>query len=367
MRWKQGSDTCVFKPSVGCQDGAAPGNLPGMISRVVEEGSIDVETESRLKESFPDLAKRGLITVYTQACTPAFSTTNLNWGEMLSHSGACDLKSPHDTYTNLITTEYTNDYYSFVRGKGLGGIKIGPERGLELLRGALCAAVALVPDNGTWGIHGDLHLGNVLIKQDLDSKDRASQSYTSLADWGRSLTFDSTSMDSVFTALHKYLHIQKYAWDDSFESFEDMANEEGVRTGQYLQYSGGVFLRLHVFHKKYIRGGRGLTKAVFQDALGALRGWMVYVLLKQYYKVYGIPYPSWIAAVVTQKSQAGLIAHLNANLPKIAGEDYYSERFLENRPLPVVPSPIPAINLGGGKRKTKRNLKRKQRTLRKRI
>ena len=334
-----------------------------MISRVVAEGSTDVETEAYLKETFPVLAKRGLITVFSKACTPAFSASNLNWDESLRHDGACNLRSPHDTYTNLITTEYTNDYYTFLKGAGRNGFKLGPERGLELLRGALCAAVALVPDNGTWGIHGDLHLGNVLVKQDLDSTERSSQSYTSLADWGRSLTFDSTSMDSLFTALHKYLHLQAYLWDDRFRSFEDMANEEGVRTGQYLQYSGGVFMRLHVFHTKYTRGGRGLTQAVFQDALRALRGWMVYVLLKQYSNVYRIPYPHWIGMVVTQKSQADLITLLNTNLPKVAGEDYYSERFVENRPLPVVLTPIPAINLGGGRRTTRR----RRRTLRKRI
>jgi hypothetical protein len=354
MRWKQGSDTCVFKPSLACKDGRAPANLPGMLSRVVETGSPDIQTETQLRELFPKLVKRGLITVHVQACTPEFSSKNLEWAPNLNTSGSCRLPGYTSSYINLITPEYTGNLYSYLIGTQRNSFKIGKQRALEVLRGAICAAVALVPDNKRWVIHGDLHFGNVLVKREFDSKTPSSQTYTSLADWGRSITFDSGNVNSVFDGLTKYLSLQSSLWKD-FDSFLDMAKEPGVQAGTFPQYSVSVFHMVNAFHSNH--EDHRATVQDFELALAALRGWMVYSLLKQYNLYYGLPQPSWLPSLLQTKTQQQLITILNTRLPKISGEDYYSVRFLENQPIPLVLSPVPAINLGGGTRRT-RNTKR---------
>ena len=329
----------------------------------MKKGSPDLRFETILRTSFPQLVNRGIVSVYSKACTPTFSATNYNSAPNLPNQGECELFYPPNQYDNLITPMYTDNYYSYIHRTSHNGHTIESKRGLELLRGAVCATAALVPDGGVWVVHADLHLGNVLVKQDLAAKTAASQTFTSLADWGRAITFDSSSPESVFNGLKQYLADMRKVWAH-FKSFDEMANEEGIRTGVYLQFSIRVLQALHTFYSK--GQTRPLTVEDLEEVLPWLRGWMVYVLLKQYYLTFRLAVPGWLDSLFTVRTHRDLLSLMNRHLPTIHGEPYCSERFLENRPLRITPTPTPAINLGGGRRYTKKTRKAK-RSSRKRV
>jgi hypothetical protein len=364
IRWKEGADTCIFKPSVACKEDPVkyPSDIPNKISRVVPNDAPDLKNESIIKDTFPELAKRGIISVYETKCTPKFIATNLTSSPSIRVYGPCKSIINESSYVNMITPEYTDTFGNYIEIKH-GGILIGFQRAIELLRGAICAAIELVPDNGIWVIHGDLHLDNVLIKQELDSKTPASATYTALADWGRTILFKSSKFNSIHAGLEQYLHLLSDLFGP-FYTYGDLANNPGVKGGRYKQFSLRVLYQLNLFMQKYTSGG--LTEAILKDTLKVLRGYMVYVLLKQVYLQYRKPFPAWLQSVLETNSQKELADLINANLPKIRDEDYYTKRFVLNEALPPPADKPLFINLGG-RRKIRKTRRQKRRSTRKRI
>lgn len=351
LQWKEGSDTCIFKPSVACKEDPItyPSDIPNMISRVVKKTEPDIANEKLIRDNFPDLVKRGIVSVFQTECTPQFIEGNRNVSNSITYSGPC-MKRPASVYlSNLITPEYTDSFRSYIKTNNIGSL-----RAIQLLRGAICAAIELVPDNKVWVIHGDLHLNNVLVKQDLEAKERESQTYTALADWGRMITFNSADVESVYYGLARFLHLQSMKFGP-FSSYKKILDDPGIRSGRYTQYSGTLLTALHNFMVAYEAGS--MTDALFKKTLAVLRGFMPYILTKQLLAYYR-KNMSW-TKMMELNSQQELIDFVNEKLPKLVGEDYYSKRFV-NKETRTYPSEPLSLNLGGGKQKTGKRKTRKQ-------
>jgi hypothetical protein len=328
-QWKEGSDTCVFRPSVACLEDPIkyPSGMPDMISRIVPKTGKDLLFEVNINKFFSQLIKRGIVAASHVQCTPKYKDTNMRKGARISATGPCSTLGAPSTSVNLITSAYEDSYYSHIKKN-----RIQYKRALELLRGAICAAVALVPDDGVWVVHGDLHLGNVFVKEDRSSKTRYSQTYTAIGDWGRTMLFDSKDKTSVFGGLNLYLKIQSENFGP-FYSFQELAAHPGIAAGNYPQFSTTVLSALNKFHNAYRYGGGTVFPTQLTEVLNILRGYMVYTLLKLLHLEFKKPYLPWFSTLLNTTSQANLIQIINTNLPKVGGEDYYSERFVNDESI----------------------------------
>lgn len=161
----------------------------------------DIEVESFLRDSFPDLVTRGLVTVHTKACTPEFLPEDLATPDPLSDEAGCnrlvneeaELEIPANQMSNLITPLRTGGTLK----KWLREKQRTVAEKKEILRPLLEAAIAMVPDGGPWIIHADCHLGNVLLGAD---------GTPSLSDWGRTVVVKGLiTAGSVRSALEVYL------------------------------------------------------------------------------------------------------------------------------------------------------------------
>jgi hypothetical protein len=361
-RWRQGADTCVLKPNAACKEDPVgfPRNMPNMISRIVQRNTYDVLFESLIKTNFPSLVERGLVVVYTKACSPVYAPDNLKIAPNINPGSTCIYLDPGDL--NLITPEYSDTYYNWLVKKHNGKV-IQFERARELLRGAICAAIDLVPDSTQWVIHGDLHMNNILVKQDLYSRPPIPTTVTALADWGRTIAFNPYEMDSVYEGLKRYLKIQSHKFGPFYNYFE-LISHPNVAAGQVPQISVSVFYTVHEWMSFFERGYLSSTK--FTTMMGALRGFMVYTLMKQLYVHYKLPYPPNLTELLTTKSQLELIEKVNSIVPPIVGEPYYKKDFAKAETAASGYGPVlaPAVSAGptaGGKqtRRTKRKQKKK--------
>jgi hypothetical protein len=75
--WKEGVDTCVFKPAVRCQGEAE--RVPNSVSRIVktDQAARDLQIERLIREKFPFLVEANLVTVHTKACVPDYEQRDL--------------------------------------------------------------------------------------------------------------------------------------------------------------------------------------------------------------------------------------------------------------------------------------------------
>ena len=106
LKWKQGADGCIFKPSVLCK-GATHENPPNTISKVVPKGSIDEYVESVISSRFRNVVDGKGVLIASQRCTPEFSFVN-DWESKTIQAAkkntpckTIDTKHP-DLYTNFV-------------------------------------------------------------------------------------------------------------------------------------------------------------------------------------------------------------------------------------------------------------------------
>ena len=198
VKWKQGSDGCIFNPSVACQSesGEISFHKSNTISKIMPLGSIDEKVERFLQTHFPDLvAKKGVL-VAQEHCTPFFLDTNLTFNKNLNQSDPLypcmkiTEKSDPKNYTNFVIEQYDGEFAKIFKKSNITDILHG-------LRHALNAAVTLVPDNGPWVLGFDFHLGNIFVKKE------GKKINSSLADWGRTIIIENPNDP---TSLRKGLY-----------------------------------------------------------------------------------------------------------------------------------------------------------------
>ena len=209
-RWREGADTCVYKPAVHCTDvdPTLPqfnpgGKIPdGYVSRIVQKTSPDVKTEDFIKQYFKPLVDKNYISVYARSCTPLYLSTDAiddstyvprdNAG--CSHAPRSDPRSQ----LNLIAPKLSETFAEGHRNT-FDAIVLFKE-----LRHAFYTAASLVSsDTGPWIIHTDLHYDNLLK---FESKgDPLGDIGYALHDWGRTLIIKNpTDFNSVINDLKLY-------------------------------------------------------------------------------------------------------------------------------------------------------------------
>lgn len=345
--WRQGADTCVLDMSVGCKDDSSVERAkPGYISRIVRKGSQDALIERTIKSWFPNLVTNGLLAVSEFQCTPKFQEYS-NLKNATYTTGPCSIvkreynaaasKGPfpshsrglvEDNYDNLVTKKYESSFYEFRQ-------EMPSEMDdtsyfqyvFSVLRGAMNAAVATVPDPDnfpSWVIHADLHQNNILLNS---SGGPDGNAYTALADWGRAILIPNINDPE---ALHALLA----GYSRSFEHI--LANE----TATYKQYPHFVIYRIVQFI-------RSPSPATYNDAVDALRVWNVAAIVNSL----GINPESFGGdnGLEYTYTQAALITKINKQLVEWLGPDFANYIDLPGyafqiytRPQPVA-SPVQAL------------------------
>ncbi len=184
--WRQGADTCVFKPALACKDNPTVRPGPEYVSRVTEPMDRAFPIEKLLKKTFSSLVSKGWITAFDKPCKPFYApedkVVDPSFYETYpdpEKQGACQLKifadnRYADQQLNLISKRIGPAFRDFITPTPMN-------TAMSMFRNAMSAAVALVPDNGPWVLHTDLHSNNILR-----SLTEPEPSYV-LHDWGRSL------------------------------------------------------------------------------------------------------------------------------------------------------------------------------------
>jgi hypothetical protein len=190
-KWKEGADTCVFKPAVKCE---GESDVRSGISRIQpnEIAADERQVEEVLKARFPRLIEDGSITVSSHVCVPEFTDDDLKsmgdvqFMERNNSSRAC-ARVTKDTpnLVNFITPEVNGVPYAESPLQ-----RESRETKYKAIRNILNAVVQLVPDMGPWVIHTDAHIRNILIKTDGTS---------TLIDWGRSIVIQNPGNDAEIT------------------------------------------------------------------------------------------------------------------------------------------------------------------------
>ena len=187
-RWRQGANACIFKPAVSCENQPP---LQGHLSRVVKLfpaiENRDVKYETFIKEKYPELVEKGLVSVYTRMCSPKFTENdNTIMPGFPEGIGGCSTivtdNSDSKKLINLITP---------IQGLTLNDkvIRLKKDIGMDIfdyLRPVFSAAIALVPDNGNWLINMDLHGGNILTNKNTG--------LGMMSDWDQSLILTPSSI-----------------------------------------------------------------------------------------------------------------------------------------------------------------------------
>jgi hypothetical protein len=274
--WKEGADTCVFKPAVHCEGETE--RTPNAVSRIVkaDQATRDLEVETLIREKFPALVEAELVTVHTKACTPDYDAQDLQFDKKFQPEidHGCDKlndlggRGVYKTHTNMITPLRGVTFYNFMKKNPAfhPGWK-------NLISGILQAAITLVPDDGPWVIHTDCHLNNILTIP----KGEAEAPILSLSDWGRALIIQNPKdIQSVRKGIREwamsipYLKIPNTPIDDV--KLVDLIVR---RLGDYPQHPA-------IFHNAF--------QLVISDdpmkqqiGLSKLRSWLPYVLITQAY------------------------------------------------------------------------------------
>ena len=381
LRWREGIENCVFKPSVGCAKENADGFLernnqgslvanpniparkPGMISRIVKNDSADFKNEKILRgmSYFKPLIDLGYISVNTNFCTPMFTKEDKDFAQnfrfKMNKKGPCysmafsAFERPED-YKNLITPEYGMNLDAYLIKNNTDADTL-----LILLRGAVSAAIALVPDNGVWVVHGDLHYENILVSK------ASAEKHTALSDWGRCMVFNTKNIKlaqlkvpSIYEGLKNYLQVINKGWT-SYSSFIDLLEKK--RDYDHIDYNQHSYNGLQKISdlydelEKYSNTNKVYDEDIFNEGMNALRGYMVYSILNIYFIYNGLKKIEstdlLLNKLLETNSQQELIDYVNKILPSIDGQPYYTLG------ITVVPSKTTrATTATGGRRKIKK-------------
>lgn len=142
-----------------------------MVSRVRPGGTAgrDFVIEHRIRTSFPKLVAEGRVIVFDEICSVDYEDEDLKTSPELVACANLGVKKGPQEHANFITPEMD------------GSLRDYPGSPQTIVGPAVMAAVDMVPDQGPWIIHMDLHPANVLYKVEGDHV------RTALADWGRAL------------------------------------------------------------------------------------------------------------------------------------------------------------------------------------
>jgi hypothetical protein len=283
VKWRSGSDTCVFKPAVRCEgETERPGG--DVVSRVMTKGSLDEGVEARIAKEFPQLVENGTVTVHTKSCTPQLDAEDLQSDPALNKAlRGCKFmpRNPgaYPNLANLLTPNRGDEtVYSVVTRGNMRELT-------AMLRPLLDAAATMVPDGGPWIIHADCHLRNLLWDGTTPS----------MIDWGRTVVIeDPTNLRSLREGLTAWVN-ESFRW--IVTAYDRTLRAQG-RTESPLQRWEGIFLALA--KDGDIAGGTALGQyaqhpayvfealsAVFSTppetvlVQGVLRGWLSFVLVNQ--------------------------------------------------------------------------------------
>ena len=260
-----GGDVCVYDPAVSCE--GEDQRTPDSVSRIIQAGTgdHDIEIEGIISARFPELVRGGYVTVHTKSCTPDFKDVDFDPpAQQWNGRYACTAKINPDrgvdkNYVNLLTP------------KREGNVGLLARIDYTALKDAFVGAIALVPDDGPWVIHGDLHLLNVLVYNANDGI-----RHTSLADWGRSFVVENPNdLDSIkaglLTFLHRWNYSQKTNYAEASTEFFKKAKEGEIRwhnvAPKYLWYAIYTAIRDNDLEtlRSVIRGWNVLALAVAID------------------------------------------------------------------------------------------------------
>lgn len=216
-KWSEGVDGCIFKPYVLCDTDPdmdyEERKKKGKISKIVKKDKLSLEEkiEDILKQKFLHVVEGKGVVVSESHCTPKFvkgqnNVTGSN--TRIRPNGPCnnlDITKP-ENYINFIMEKYDKTLYDFSYCDP-GELITEQSICLETLQKALNAAVALIPDEGPWILHTDLHQANVLLKQSKD-KNGWSIDESAISDWGNTVVlYNPNDKDEVFRNFRamKYL------------------------------------------------------------------------------------------------------------------------------------------------------------------
>jgi hypothetical protein len=274
--WKEGADTCVFKPAVRCEGESE--RTPNAVSRIVntDQATRDLEVETLIREKFPAVVEANLVTVHTKACAPDYDAQDLQFDKkfqpQIDHG--CDKlndfgsRGVYKTHTNMITPLRGETFYTFMKKN-----PAFRPAWKNLISGILQAAITMVPDDGPWVIHTDCHLNNILTIP----KGEGEAPELSLSDWGRALIIQNPKdIETVRQGIREwansipYLRIPKDLKDDN-----QLVNLILRNLGDYPQHPA-------IYHN--------IFQLVFSDVpqkqtigLSKLRSWLPYVLITEAY------------------------------------------------------------------------------------
>jgi hypothetical protein len=160
-----------------------------------------------LKEEYATLVELGWVTAYEHKCTPFYEPADAQYTESFKDKyvrptrrgqrerppGACETKiqakntiGMSATQVNLISKRVGQEFAD------LHTTRFDVRQCVSELQHAFSAAIALVPDTGTWIINTDMHAGNILMNE-TDGK-------FMLHDWGRSILIQNAELDSQVVA-----------------------------------------------------------------------------------------------------------------------------------------------------------------------
>lgn len=279
-QWRSGADTCVFKPVVKCKD--EPERRDNTyISRIVSVDSSDPDNENILRTKFPLLHQYKLISISDTVCIPEYLPGDEKREDDYNENGygCSDMQIDYTNRTtyqlNLVTKKMLTSIAQYIKDRKIQNNF--PEK-LKILENALFSSVMLVPDQGPWVVHMDLHFGNILVFQsinnpeftinDIPRKYAANQFYSSISDWGRIIYVENPqSVESVAKGV--------YNWGSIY-------GENDPRSIKKL--GDGRFMQLHPHVMEYLAYGfdnARRTGKVSESVVKVIRGAMPHAIIYQ--------------------------------------------------------------------------------------
>lgn len=365
LLWDQGDDGCIFKPPIACANKKV--SLPEgkqYISKVVVKDPPDLQVEEFLKKHFLHVFLNKGILVASEVCVPMFQPSDFTVSEKVRSKlintggryGGClpfvkNTKPNSTNFVNLIYEEYDDSYFNAIQKEPYLS---SPTKCFDLLRHALNAAIALVPDEGPWVLHIDSQVNNIFVK---------TEKYSTLADWGRCCIIENPKdlasiqkgLGSLLAQLKKKITVKRKPIETFLEypelpQFSSKIREayDKLLNTKSLDKDAMAFINLLRLTTVY-----GILNS-FADKVNKLEG-ESYKKLKETL----VPLIQMILGKLTNpsapSSQRGIIDILNANMK----EGYINiSRFFPIKPPRVSVTNAPGAGAGnplskGGKRTRK--------------
>ena len=352
-RWKEGVDTCIFKPAVRC--GPKEERQAGHVSRILrtDQANYDGAIEQIIEENHPELLRQKVVSVRSHVCHPYYTDTDTapaQFGVRPGH-GCARLgvilngpgNTPNENHVNFITPEMNGTVDSLFANPA--GNYTNVKNWREILAGAMDAALELVPDDGPWIIHGDCHLKNVVYWRD----PARAWPVSALADWGRTLLIEDPNDLEVVKAAIKRWVIVGNKWVDPGATNDQI--EQAIlqfRGKGYAQLPDSILDTLAIILQPPMLATED-DRVDFRRRMNRLRGWVPYSLMIQV----SISLPDrYRDELYDDSTRAGLGINDIIQQPNQERLKQYMLRIFASSPS----RPAPA---GGKRRKTKKHPRRK--------